>query len=99
MDNIIKDITKFFLEAPSVVDTAISYIFKIFPNNNNFSFLVELNSIIGSFFSELTEMLTPLSYFFDLKSLLYYFSVVFWLEITYIIIRILIWGFVKIVKI
>lgn len=87
-----------FLNGFGLVDTALSWVFSLVPDSNLFSFSSIIDNTITNFFTILKDVLTPISYWIDVDALLYYLFLTFWLEMTYVIIRFIVWLFVKILK-
>lgn len=77
----------------SVLDTVLSWLFSIIPND----FLADfINPILDSVFDFIFIILSSFIYYIDFLTFSYILSVIFWLEICYLLIKLTLWAFSKI---
>lgn len=77
------------------VDRVVSWIFRLFPNN----FLLDtFDNLIATFFDFLTNISLFLSPYINMKLFSYFLFITFYMEMTYVIIRFIIWIIIKIIK-
>lgn len=77
------------------VDRVVSWIFRLFPNN---FLLGSFDALMSKYFDFLTEISLSLSPYLNMKLFAYFLFITFYMEMTYVIIRFLIWIIIKIVK-
>lgn len=77
----------------SVLDTLLSWLFSIIPND----FLADfINPILDNVFDFIFTILSSFIYYVDFLTFSYILSVIFWLEICYLLIKLTLWAFSKI---
>lgn len=77
------------------VDRVVSWIFRLFPNN---FLLGSFDNLISNFFNFLTNISVSISPYINMKLFAYFLFITFYMEMTYVIIRFLIWIIIKIIK-
>lgn len=76
-----------------VLDTILSWLFVIIPND----FLADfINPVLDSFFNYIYTFLSSFIYYIDFTTFTYLLSVIFWLEISYLLIKLTLWAFSKV---
>jgi len=82
-------------DALGLVDKVISWIFYLVPND---FFLSDINGYITDFFSFLFDICSAWQYWIDFAFLSWLFFLTFWLELTYLIIRLILWTITRFIK-
>lgn len=76
-----------------VLDTILAWLFVIIPND----FLADfINPVLDSFFNYIYTFLSSFIFYIDFTTFSYLLSVIFWLEISYLLIKLTLWAFSKV---
>ena len=76
-----------------VLDTILAWLFVIIPND----FLADfIDPVLDSFFNYIYAFLSSFIYYVDFTTFSYLLSVIFWLEISYLLIKLTLWAFSKV---
>lgn len=76
-----------------VLDTILAWLFVIIPND----FLADfINPVLDSFFNFIYTFLSSFIFYIDFTTFSYLLSVIFWLEISYLLIKLTLWAFSKV---
>ena len=76
-----------------VLDTILAWLFVIIPND----FLADfIDPVLDSFFNYIYTFLSSFIFYIDFTTFSYLLSVIFWLEISYLLIKLTLWAFSKV---